>query len=78
MPPTKMRFGTAVPYRGAFKVVMVPGEHEGEISRLLPLEAWCWPSGGGACCCCPVGTIHAEGSSDEEVWQKCEREEKVT
>ena len=45
MPPTKMRFGTVVPYRGGFRhedewfmMMLLPGEHDGEISLLLPDE----------------------------------------
>ena len=44
MPPTKMRLGTVVPYRGGFRqedefmMMLLPGEHEGEISLLLPDE----------------------------------------
>lgn len=41
MPPTKMRFGTVVPYRGGFRHELFimrpfPGEQDGEISLLLP------------------------------------------
>jgi hypothetical protein len=47
IPPTKIRFGTVVPKRGGFRqedelfilmMLLLPGEHDGEISLLLPDE----------------------------------------